>query len=132
MSTYTPPTGDAVNFSFEGSYTAPNGDNVNFAFGLIAEVVSDFSISDVYDADGFDQLVVRWTSDIDGTYRLELGGSGVNTGDLLTSGSCIADWEVENIIAMSDITTASGYAGSGSYRFNIYVRSTDGIWTFYE
>jgi len=132
MTTYTPPSGDAVDFTFSGGYTAPDGDAVNFAFGLIATVVSSFSMTDVYDVDGFDQMVVRWTSDIDGTYRIEMGGTGVNTGDLLASGSCIANLEVENIITFAEISAASGYTGVGDYRFNIYVRSSDGIWTFYE
>jgi hypothetical protein len=132
MSSYTPPAGDEVDFTFSGGYTPPDGDAVNFAFGLIASVVSSFSMSDVYDSDGFDQMVIRWTSDIDGTYRIEMGGTGVNTGDLLASGSCIANLEVENIITFAQISGASSYTGEGSYRFNIYVRSSDGIWTFYE
>jgi hypothetical protein len=132
MSSYTPPAGDEVDFTFSGGYTAPDGDAVNFAFGLIASVVSSFSMSDVYDADGFDQMVIRWTSDIDGTYRIEMGGTGVNTGDLLASGSCIGNLEVENIITFAQISAASSYTGPGAYRFNIYVRSSDGIWTFYE
>ena len=126
MSSYTPPAGDEVDFTFSGGYA------VNFAFGLIASVVSSFSMSDIYDADGFDQMVIRWTSDIDGTYRIEMGGTGVNTGDLLASGSCVGDLEVENIITFAQISGASSYTGEGSYRFNIYVRSSDGIWTFYE
>jgi hypothetical protein len=132
MSTYTPPAGDAVNFTFSGDYTAPDGDAVNFAFGLIATVVSSFSMSDVYDEDGFNQMVVRFTSDIDGTYRIEMGGTGVNTGDLLASGACIGDLEVENTITVTQIKAATSYSGYGEYRLNIYVKSTDDIWTFYE
>ncbi len=132
MTTYTPPAGDAVNFTFSGDYTAPDGDAVNFAFGLIATVVSSFSMSDVYDEDGFNQMVVRFTSDIDGTYRIEMGGTGVNTGDLLVSGACIGDLEVENTITVAQIQSAVSYSGYGEYRLNIYVKSTDNIWTFYE
>jgi len=132
MSTYTPPAGDAVNFSFSGDYTAPDGDAVNFAFGLIATVVSSFSMSDIYDEQGFNQMIIRWTSDIDGTYRIEMGGTGVNTGDLMASGSCIGSLEVENTITMAIISGAAGYTGPGDYRFNIYVKSLDDIWTFYE
>lgn len=132
MTTYTPPTGDAVDFSFSGGYTAPAGDKVNFAFGLIATVVSSFSMTDIYDEDGFDQMVIRWTSDIDGTYRIEMGGTGVNTGDLIASGICIGNLEVENIITMAQISAASEYDGAGTYRLNIYVKSMDDIWTFYE
>ena len=132
MSTYTPPAGDAVNFTFSGDYTAPDGDAVNFAFGLIATVVSSFSMSDVYDEDGFNQMVIRFTSDIDGTYRIEMGGTGVNTGDLLASGSCIGNLELENTITVAQIKAAGSYSGYGEYRINIYVKSTDNIWTFYE
>jgi hypothetical protein len=132
MAEYTPPQGDAVDFSFSGGYSPPDGDNVDFIFGLIATVVSSFAISDIYNADGFDEMVVRWTSNIDGTYRIEMGGTGNNTGDLLASGSCIAGLEIEDVITFDQISAASSYSGAGAYRINIYVRSVDGIWTFYE
>jgi hypothetical protein len=131
MTTYTPPDGDAVNFTFEGSYEAPTGANVNFLFGVVSDLVQDSSIETVYTDDGFDQVVIRWTSDIDGDYRIEMGGTGVTTGDLMASGYIIADVEFENIITSDMITTASGYLGVGTYRFNMYVQSSDGIWNPY-
>jgi hypothetical protein len=132
MSTYTPPSGDAVDFAFEGSYTAPDGDNVNFLFGLVASIVSSFSLDAVYDEDGFDKVIIRWTSDIDGDYRVEMGGTGVNTGDLMASGYCIEDVEIENTVTYAEIAAAGGWTGVGTYRFNIYVKSSDDIWNLYE
>jgi len=132
MSTYTPPSGDAVDFTFTGGYTAPDGADVNFLFGIVASIVSSFSLDAVYDDDGFDRVVIRWTSDVDGDYRIELGGTGAETGDLLASGYCPADVENENVITFNEISAAGNYTGFGTYRFNIYVQSADGIWNLYE
>ena len=131
MTIYTPPAGDAVNFTFEGSYVAPTGQNVNFLFGIVSELVQDASLETVYTADGFDSVVVRWTSNIDGNYRIEMGGTGVYTGDLMFTGYVIADVEFEHIITAAMITSASSYTGPGTYRFNVYVQSSDGIWNPY-
>ena len=60
-----------------------------------------------------------------------MGGTGANTGDLIASGSCAADTEMVNTILFTDISGASGYSGEGEYRFNIYVKSSDDIWTPY-
>jgi len=131
MTIYTPPAGDAVNFTFEGSYVAPTGANVNFMFGVVSDLVQDSSIETLYTADGFDQVIIRWTSDIDGNYRIEMGGTGVTTGDLMAFGYIIADVEFENVITAAMITSAPGYTGPGTYRFNMYVQSSDGIWNPY-
>lgn len=132
MSTYTPPSGDAVDFTFTGGYTAPDGDDVNFLFGTVASIVSSFALDAVYDEDGFDKLIIRWTSDGDGDYRIEMGGTGANTGDLMASGYCVADVEVETIVTYDEIAAAGSYSGDGTYRFNIYVKSEDDIWNLYE
>ncbi len=42
MTTYSPPAGDAVDFTFEGSYVAPTGANVNFMFGVVFDLVAGF------------------------------------------------------------------------------------------
>jgi hypothetical protein len=60
-----------------------------------------------------------------------MGGTGVTTGDLMAFGYIIADVEFENVITAAMITTASGYTGPGTYRFNMYVQSSDGIWNPY-
>ncbi len=131
MTTYSPPAGDAVDFTFEGSYVAPTGANVNFLFGVVSDLVQDSSIETIYTEDGFDQIVIRWTSDIDGNYRIEMEGTGVTTGDLMAEGYIIADVEFENIITSDMILAASSYTGPGTYRFNMYVQSSDGIWNPY-
>ena len=131
MTTYTPPEGDAVNFTFEGGYVAPTGQNINFLFGVVSELVQSSSLETVYTEDGFDSVVLRWTSDVDGNYRIEMGGTGVNTGDLMFEGYVIADVEFENTITASMITSATSYTGAGTYRFNMYVQSEDGIWNPY-
>lgn len=132
MSDYTPPNGDSVNFIFEEGYSPPSGDNVNFLFGAVASVVSSASIRVLYDKDGFDLVVIRWQSDIDGDYRIEIGGTGVNTGDLMDSGKCIGGIVLESVITLVTVEAASSYTGVGTYRFNIYVKSSDNIWNSYE
>ena len=132
MSTYTPPSGDAVNFTFAGGYSAPDGDDVNFLFGDVASVVSNFSLDAIYNEDGFNKVFIRWTSDIDGDYRIEMEGTGANTGDLLASDYCVANVEMENEVTYTQIAAASNYSGNGTYRFNIYVKSVDDIWNLYE
>lgn len=132
MSTYTPPSGDAVDFTFTGGYTVPDGDDVNFLFGTVASIVSSFSLDTIYDDDGFDKVIIRWTSDAAGDYRIELGGTGAETGDLLASGYCVASVENENIVTFDEISAAGNYTGFGTYRFNIYVKSEDNVWNLYE
>jgi len=135
MADYTPPDGDAVNFEFEGGYSAPDGDAVNLLFGVVADVdlpAGSPSRSTFYSDTGFDRTIVKWTSSAGGQYRIEMGGTGANTGDLITSGACAADTEMVTTITFAQISAASGYSGAGQYRFNIYVKSSDDIWTPYE
>lgn len=133
---YTPPAGDNVNFTFSGGYTAPSGDNVNFLYGTIATIaVNSISRNRVIDDSshlGYTTSVVRWSSTVGGPYRIEVGGSGVNTGDLVKSGNTLANFNFRTDITDSDIEGATTFSGSGSYRFNIYVKSNDNIWNPYE
>jgi hypothetical protein len=51
---------------------------------------------------------IKWVSSLAGTYRIELGGTGVpNSGTLLKSGSCTAGGTVTNNIAESLLTVNS-------------------------
>jgi len=130
---YTPPAGDAVNFSFTGGYSAPNGDEVHFLFGTVGVItINSVSRATIGDIDGFDRSIINWQSDIAGEYVVEMGGSGHDTGDLLESGSIPANTPYETEITDTDITTASGFVGEASYEFNIYVKSEDDIWTPYH
>lgn len=129
---YTPPSGDAVNFSFAGGYSAPDGDQVHFLFGIVAVItINSVSRTTIGNSTGFDKSTIDWQSDAAGEYRVEMGGSGHHTGDLMESGTIPADIPYETEITDDDITTASGYAGEQAYRFNIYVKSSDDIWTPY-
>lgn len=133
MATYTPPDGDDVDFSFAGSYTPPAGDSTHFLFGTVAVItIGNISRELVYNDTGFRTSIVRWSSDIDGEYRIEIGGTGVNTGALIASGNVIGSYEMETAVDYTDITTASGYAGEGDYQFNVYVKGSDDIWTPYN
>ena len=129
---YTPPSGDAVNFTFVGGYSVPEADDVDFLYGSVATVAVTLSTTNVYPTDGFNQTILKWTSTLAGEYRVEMGGTGNNTGDLLATGNCLANREMETIITSSNITGATGYTGYGAYRINIYVKSTDDIWTPYD
>lgn len=130
---YTPPSGDAVNFSFEGGYSAPNGDEVHFLFGTVAIItINSVSRSTIDDGDAFDSSIINWQSSAAGEYRVEMGGSGHHTGDLIESGNIGASVARDTEVTDDDITTASGYAGEQAYRFNIYVKSVDDIWTPYN
>jgi len=132
MADYTPPAGDDVDFTFEGNYTAPAGDSVNLIFGTTATVVVvSVSRTDVYStsiAPGFDSTTVIWTSNLEGPYVIEMGGTGYGTGDVLVSGAVTYNVETETTITDDMIEGASSYAGSDTYRINIYVQSEDGIW----
>lgn len=130
---YTPPAGDAVNFTFTGSYSAPEGDAVHFLFGVVACVtINHVSRTNVTNQTGFDTSTIKWTSSAAGPYRVEIGGSGQSTGGLVDSGYCATDSAVFTDVEDDDITTWSGYTGAGSYRFNVYVQSVDDIWTPYN
>jgi hypothetical protein len=129
---YTPPSGDAVNFSFEGGYSAPNGDQVHFLFGTVAVItINSVSRSTIGNTAGFDKTIIDWQSSAAGEYSIEMGGSGVTTGDVMASGTIGANTAIETEITDDDITGAAGYSGEQEYRFNIYVQSSDGIWTPY-
>lgn len=136
MATYTPPNGNAVNFTFLSGYTPPFGDNVDFYFGIIAIVTVDsVSRNIIYDdavQPGFDSSTIRWHSDLDGYYRIELGGVGVNTGSLIKYGNTLSGFVIRTDISDETIEAANTFSGTGSYRFNIYVKNSDDIWTPYD
>jgi hypothetical protein len=133
---YTAPAGDNVNFSFSGSYTPPAGDDVDFLFGVVAVITIDsISRNRIYNDTlnvGNTTSVIKWKSSASGPYRIEIGGTGANTGSLLTSGDTFADFEIRTEVTDSDIEAATTFSGAGSYRFNVYVKSEDDIWTPYE
>ena len=130
---YTPPAGDAVNFSFEGGYSAPDGDAVHFMFGIVAVItVNSVSRSTVSDDEGFDSAAVNWQSSIAGPYSFEIGGSARGTGGIVETGYVAAASAIDTEVVYTDITTWSGYTAPGSYRFNIYVMSTDNLWNPYN
>jgi hypothetical protein len=132
---YTPPDGDNVDFIFEGGYTVPDGDNVNFLFGVVATItVNSISRNTLYDDDwqlGFEKSYVKWQSDAAGDYRIEVGGNGVGTGSLIKSGKTFAGFEVKSEITDDELESMSTFSGTGTYRFNIYVKSEDNIWNPY-
>lgn len=134
---YTPPAADEVDFSFTSGYTPPAGDNVILNFGIPAVVtLESVSRSTIYDESvqaGFNQTVVRWSSDLTGPYRIEVGGTGAESGDLISSGNTFADFIVRNVIDDSDVEDAATFSGTGEYRVNIYVyNEDDDIWTPYQ
>ena len=135
MADYTPPSGDAVDFTFEGGYSAPDGDSVNLLFGIVADVdlpAGSPSRSTFYSDTGFDRTIVKWSSSAAGQFRVEMGGTGANTGDLIASGACAADQNMITEITYAQVAAAGSFAGEDTYRFNIYVKSSDDIWTPYE
>jgi len=133
MATYTPPEGDAVNFSFEGGYSAPDGDSVHFLFGAVAVItINSTTRSTVSDDEGFRVCAVNWQSDTAGPYSVELGGSGRGTGGSIENGTIGAGSAIDTNVVYTDITTWSGYSSPGAYQVNIYVKSEDDIWTPYQ
>jgi hypothetical protein len=130
--TYTPPLGDAVNFSFEGGYSAPAGDQVHFLFGIVAVItINSVSRATIGNASGFDRTTINWQTSATGDYLVEIGGTGHGTGDTMASGIAAVGVAIDTEITDNDITGAAGYAGEQAYRFNIYVKSSDDIWTPY-
>ena len=127
---YTPPDGDDVNFVFQGDYTPPSGDGVDFYFGLVATIYLDGQSRDsISDDSGFNNSILRWYSDISGDYRVELGGAEAFAGLLLEEGFCPANYTMEYVLYDNVLTTWSGYSGAGSYSVNVYVKSSDNIWS---
>lgn len=133
---YTPPAGDNVDFTFSGDYTAPDGDNVDFLFGVVAVITIDsISSNKIFDDAlnvGNTTSVIRWSSTASGPYMVEIGGIGANSGFLTASGNTFADFSIRNEIIDTDIEAATSFSGTGSYRFNVYVKSEDNIWTPYQ
>ena len=129
---YNPPSPDNVNFSFIGSYTPPSGDNVNIIFGIVPQVtVVEVSKSNIYDATvqpGFNATFIKWTSSVLGSYQIEIGGEEPSGGYIVASGTAIPGIVMENIITDTYIESATTFSGTGTYEFNIYVRSTENIW----
>lgn len=133
---YTPPAGDNVNFTFDGAYTAPDGDDVDFLFGIVAVITVDsISRNKIFDDQlhsGYTNSIIRWHSSAAGPYRMEIGGQAVNEGTLVSSGNTFANFSVRTEVDDTDIESAATFSGTGSYRFNIYVKSEDDIWTPYD
>lgn len=133
---YTPPDGDNVNFEFEGGYTAPAGNNVDFQFGVVVYVTIDHVSRDtLYDdqvASGFHRSRILWTADGSGDYRVEMGGNGAFTGDLLKTGRTYTGLTIKTELTDADLEAAPTFSGTGDYRFNVYVEGDSGVWTPYE
>ena len=136
MANYTPPAGDDVDFTFSGDYTAPDGDNVDFFVNVVAvitvESVSRDKIFDDQIHTGANTSRVYWHSSAGGSYRVELGGSGVNSGHLIDSGNTFADFSILTEITDADVERAATFSGAGDYRFNIYVKNSNNVWTPYN
>lgn len=140
MADYTPPSGDNVDFTFQGSYTAPQGDDVDFSFedqsapSTTATVtitsVSRYTIYSDSLIPGFDQSIVQWTTDINGEYKIEIGGTGAGTGEVLVSGTAMTGITMENTITdeMLEATTTVSGGGSGSYTISVYVKNDNDEW----
>lgn len=127
MADYTPPDGDDVNFSFTGSYSVPDGDDVNFYFGLVATIsMFDPSRFTVYSGTA-DTTILRWRSDIDGDYRVRVGGTDYSDGYLYDSGWVPADYIMTHEFTVDDFISAS--LGAGEHEINVYVLSSDDIWS---
>lgn len=131
---YTPPVGDAVNFTFTGDYTPPEGDQVHFFFSVVVACITIEHVSreTLTNQAGFDTSTIRWNSSAAGPYRVELGGAGQTEGGLIDSGYCAATATVSTEVQDEDVTTWSGFTGADSYRFNVYVKSVDDVWTPYN
>ena len=127
MADYNPPAGDDVNFSFPGGYDVPDGDDVNFLFGLVATIsMFDPSRYTLYDGDS-DTTILRWRSDIEGDYRVRIGGTDHTDGFLYDEG-----WVPSEYIMKHEFTTADFIAaglGAGDHSVNVYVKSSDDIWS---
>ena len=132
---YTPPAGDNVNITFLGGYTPPSGDNVDFISGVVAVItINSVSRNKIYDdqlSSGFNTSVVRWRSNLSGPYRIEVGGNGAESGYLLKSGNTLENFSVRTDITDATIEALPTFSGAGSYRFNVYVKSVDNVWTPY-
>ncbi len=103
---------------------------------LVAVITIDsVSRNKIYDDQlniGLNTSVVRWKSNLSGPYRIEIGGNNVETGSLLKSGNTLSNFSVRTDITDSDIEAATTFSGTGSYRFNVYVKSVDNVWTPYD
>jgi len=127
MADYTPPDGDDVNFSFTGSYSAPDGDDVNFYFGLVATIsMFDASRDTVYSGSA-DTTILRWRSDIEGDYRVRIGGTDQTDGYLFDSGWVPAEYIMTHELTVADFVAAG--LSPGAHSINVYVLSSDDIWS---
>lgn len=129
MADYTAPAGDDVNFSFDSGYSAPDGDDVNFLFGLVANIsMFDPSRTTVYDDSGTaDTSILKWRSDIEGDYRIILGGTDHTDGYLLDEGWAPAEYILEHTVTVADFIAAG--LSPGEHSVNVYVLSEDNIWS---
>jgi len=133
---YTPPLGNDVDFSFQGGYISPTGNNVDFLSGIVAAItIGNVSRDIIYDDQiltGFDTSVVRWQSSASGAYRMEVGGDNVGTGYLVKSGNTTRHLSIKTNLTDTDIEGVTTFSGEGVYRFNIYVKSVDDVWSPYN
>jgi len=127
MADYTPPDGDDVNFSFDAGYDVPDGDDVNFFFGLVATIsMFDPSRYTVYSGTA-DTTILRWRSDIEGDYRVRIGGTDHTDGYLYDEGWVPAEYIMKHELTVADLVTAG--LTPGDHSINVYVLSEDGIWS---
>lgn len=127
MADYTPAAGDDVNFSFLGGYDVPDGDDVNFLFGLVANIsMFDPSRNTVYSGVS-DTTILRWRSDIEGDYRIRIGGTNYDDGYLYDEGWVPAEYIMKHEFTAADFDAAG--LGPGEHGVNVYVLSEDNIWS---
>ncbi len=153
MATYTPPDGDAVNFTFEGGYTAPAGDDVNFLFGLSGNKINignawkdlseiQISISNSWKdvSEGYINVGDSWKQfygEAPGpsTFRFEVKTTGADTFQLPIYDGGVYDFHVvwgdggeDDITAWNDAAANHSYAGAGTW--NVEITGTITGWRF--
>lgn len=80
---------------------------------------------------GFDSTTIEWSSNEDGTYQVEVEGTGKGFGYFVETSGCYSGVAVETIVTDNIIEDSNPTLSDGVYRINIYVTDAAGNTTPY-
>lgn len=83
--------------------------------------VTDVTRTKVSAKPTFDSTTLTWYSNEDGTYQVEINGTGKGTGYFVMSSGCYSGVSVETVITDDVLEDSNPILSDGVYRVNIYV-----------
>lgn len=95
-------------------------------------IITNVTRTKISDEIGFDSTTITWYSNENGTYQVEVGGTGKGFGYFVESTNCASGVPVDTVVTDDVLEDAHPTLSDGNYRINIYVTDTSYNTTPYE